>query len=204
MFKKGFFICFLLFCSSVFGETMSNQNDIDSQQDMPTKEDELPIVKIESGFTETMTSHSIPRSHKEMLRLKWIGGAGITYSTAVFMPLVLEAQGSLMNQSEKLKWLFQAGGVLLSTFDWRRGVSAGVSSILQTGFKYNLSKELYGSFKGGAIHVLAVDRVWTGGLFFGSEQHALTLEGGIQVFYLGDEQWDLGVSLSIGSVIKKW
>ena len=84
MFKKGFFICFLLFCSSVFGETMSNQNDIDSQQDMPTKEDEVPLVKIESGFTDAMLSPSILKIRKEMFRLKWIGGAGITYSTAVF------------------------------------------------------------------------------------------------------------------------
>ena len=186
---------------------MSNQNDIDSQRDMQIRGDEVPVpsVKMEQSFTESMTSYQTLENRKEMLRLKWMGRIGVTESKAVFLPLVLEVQGPIMNQKhEKLKWLFQAGGVLLSTFDWRRGLSAGVSSVFQTGLKYDFSKELYGSLKGGAIHILAVDRVWMGGLFFGSKKNALTLEGGIQFFYLGDDQWDFGVSLSIGSVIKKW
>ena len=93
--------------------------------------------------------------------------------------------------SKYLTWLFQAGGVFLTTSDLEKGFS----SIVQAGLKYNFPRKFYGSFRGGAIHILAVDRIWTGGMFLGYKMGILNLETGIQYFYLGDDEWDYGINL---------
>ena len=104
-------------------------------------------------------------------------------SKAFFIPLAIETHGLIMNwENTYFSWLLQAGGVLLTTFDLEKGFS----SIVQTGLKYNFSREFYGAFRGGAIHMLAVDRIWKSGIFFGYEKSILKLEVGIQYFYLGD------------------
>lgn len=200
MFNRILFICFFFLCFPVFGEKISKNDSIAPSGNIQAKKNAAPIssVEIEPNLTE---SYQVLKNHKEMLRLEWMGGMGIANSKAFLIPLTLKIQGPVTGQqNDSLKWSLQAGGVFLSTFDWEKGISY----ILQPGLKYNFSNKFYGSFKGGAIHILSADRVWTGGLFFGSESNILTLEGGIQVFYLSDNEWDFGIGLNIGTVIKKW
>lgn len=207
MFKKGFFIYLFLFCSFTFGEQVSEQkNSMASEGAAAAKTDGslIPSEEMEQNPLETLTSHQFMEDRKEWIRLEGIGGLSVTETKAFTVPLALEIQGLLIGQKiEELKWLLQIGGVALGTVTSGTWI-VGVSSLLQVGLKYRFSEEFYGSFKGGAIHIHAADRVWTGGLFFGQEMGAFIIEGGIQSFYLGDRQWDLGVGVSIGFIIRKW
>ena len=177
-------------------------DNLTPKEDIQIEEMEISTPSVEQNPVESITSPKILKEHRETIRLKWTGGIGVTDSKAFFMPLSLEIQGPIKSQGNKeLKWLFQAGGILLGTV---RGPSIGATYIFQTGLKYHFSKTLYGSLKGGAVKAFAKDRVGTAGLFVGSATDILTLEAGLQGFYLGDDQWDLGLIVNYGIVIKKW
>ena len=200
MFKKTSLFIGLVFLSSLtFGEKATKQNNKTSK----TNKTEISgsSSKLKQSLPESTAAPKILKKHRETIHLEWAGGISITESSAFLTPLTLEVQGLIMKHlNEEFRWLFQAGGVLLSTLK----LEMGVFPVFQTGLKYHFSKDYYGSLKGGMIGIFPADRMWTGGLFVGSEVDNLIIEGGIQFFYPDDDLFDLGVFISIGSSIKKW
>lgn len=198
MFKKiSLFICLIFLSSLTFGE-----KGIEQQVNKASQKDAQANKTAEiSGSSPASQQNTIAQTPRETIHLEWTGGISATASSAFLIPVTLEVQGLIMKHlNEEFRWLFQAGGVLLSTLK----LEMGIFPIFQTGLKYYFSKDYYGSFKGGMIGIFPTDRIWTGGLFVGSKVDNLIIEGGVHFLYPGDDLFDIGVFISLGSTIKKW
>ena len=160
--------------------------------------------------------------YKNTAQLEWLLGLGYSDIRALWVPLALEIHIPVEAVSEKLTWLFQAGGLLLvippkrSSYiddsgrfntDFISGVTVG-TSVFQTGFKYKFSRGAYGSFKVGPVGLLTESfppPLWTGGVFFGFGNEILMMELGVQSFYFAEKDlWDFGIFFNMGSVIRRW
>ena len=202
MFKKiSLFICLIFLSPLTFGEKA--QVNKTSKKNVQANKAEISGSSLgkQQNVIASKTAPKVLKTHEETIHLEWAGGISITESSAFLIPLTLEVQGLIMKHlNEELRWLFQAGGVLLSTLK----LEMGVFPVFQTGLKYYFSKDYYGSLKGGMIGIFPSDRIWTGGLFVGSKVDNLIIEGGVHFFYPGDDLFDIGVFISLGSSIKKW
>ena len=204
MFKKiSLFTCLIFLSFLTFGEKATEQNNKISKKETQTNKTEISGSSLgeQQNVTAPKMAPKVLKPQRETIHLEWAGGISITESSAFLIPLTLEVQGLIMKHlNEEFRWLFQAGGVLLSTLK----LEMGIFPVFQTGLKYHFSKDYYGSLKGGMIGIFPADRMWTGGLFVGSKVDNLIIEGGVQFFYPGDDLFDIGVFISLGSSIKKW
>lgn len=187
----------------------------------------VPPVELKQNLLELMTYPEALEKYREAARLEWMGGVGVSsFEEVIFFPLVLEIQGSLNRSYERLKWLFQAGGILLK-FPVRKvelvdvvlrrrevrlaGGELIVAPLLQAGLRYNFSRGAYGSLTAGPFVAFGDPDpfpvvLWTGGLLFGFGfgSDSFTMELGIQPFYQNRRSWDFGCVVNIKSVLKKW
>jgi len=202
MFKKIFFTSFFLFCFLAFGEA---EQENGASQGFGI-EDSLPsLAEFEQNSTGLMTYYEALEKYREIARLEWVWGIGFTSGEIMWsFPLALEVHVPVVQQNPNFKWLFQAGGGLLVVSDFLYSRTF-VSSMFQTGFKYDFSKTVYGSFKGGAFGLLSSQLIPFGGFFLGfGGANYLTMDIGIQFLRLDDGFWDWGVNIDVGLVIKKW
>ena len=141
-------------------------------------------------------------------------GAGITedwgdkFDLILWIPAFLEVQKSL-KKIKNLKLLFQAGGFL--TYD-----PEPLKPAIQIGLKYNFSNTFYGSVLGGSMFLVnasagqnsTISNIgWTGGLFFGMDKKRFFVDIGIQPIYregYTTGNLDIGIFVSIGSLLKSW
>ena len=204
------------------------KEDIQIKKETQTKEKSetlVPSVEPEQKLPELMTYPEALEKYREVARLEWMGGVGVTsFAEIIFFPLVLEVQTSLSKINERFTWLFQAGGILLkfpvkrvyivNVYSGRRatGFKGGeliIAPLLQTGLRYNFLEGTYGSLTAGPIVAFGDPDslpvvLWTGGLFFGFGNDSFTIEMGVQPLYQDKKNWDFGFVINIKSVLKKW
>lgn len=200
---KFFFFTFFIFLSfPAFGEKDPNQNNEISKTVIQADKNETSGAATDMEKTSNeSTYHKDSLNYGKNIHTGWFGGLGWINSVAFFLPLTLEIQGPILTHfNEEFRWLFQAGGVLLSTFK----LEMNVFPLFQTGLKYQFSKKFYGSLKGGLIGVMPGDRMWTGGILIGTQIEPVTIEGGIQFFYPDEDHFDHGLIISVGSPLKIW
>ena len=204
MFKFFFFTIFIFLSSPIFGEKAPDQNKETSKADAQINKNEASAatMDIKQTSNESTAYHKdLLKNYNKTIHLEWLGGLGMTNSVAFFLPLTLEAQALILNHHNgELRWLFQVGGILLSTLK----LEMNVFPLLQTGLKYHFSKKFYGSLKGGLIGVKPGDRMWTGGILIGTQIETVTIEGGIQFFYPDEDYYDHGIIFNMVSPIKLW
>ena len=174
------------------------------------------------GFKEPLTYYEALDRYKKVASIEWAMGLGLTAEFFTFAPMVLEFHVPIVSVDPKLTVLFQAGTILAETRSWvvpvsrisglEEGPKRFISSkmrmfpIFQAGLKRRFSNQLYASFKLGPVGLFDDLNLWTGGLFFGADSFGgLTLEVGLQPFYLPDEGlWDFGMVMNMGLVLKNW